>query len=141
MDLCLLVLLMSILWGFPGGSVVKNPPAMQEMQEMLVQSLSWEDPMEEGMATHANILAWRIPWIEEPGRIQSIGSQRVRHDWSNWACTHPLVLEQFVKRLSLLYWIFLQCCVCVYIYTHTYTNIYGPILDFLFCFFDLFAYI
>ena len=80
MDLCLLVLLMSILWGFPGGSVVKNPPAMQEMQEMLVQSLSWEDPMEEGMATHANILAWRIPWIEEPGRIQSIGSQRVRHD-------------------------------------------------------------
>ena len=80
MDLCLLVLLMSILWGFPGGSVVKNPPAMQEMQEMLVQSLSWEDPMEEGMATHANILAWRIPWIEVPGRIQSIGSQRVRHD-------------------------------------------------------------
>ena len=80
MDLCLFVLLMSILWGFPGGSVVKNPPAMQEMQEMLVQSLSWEDPMEEGMATHANILAWRIPWIEEPGRIQSIGSQRVRHD-------------------------------------------------------------
>ena len=80
MDLCLLVLLMSILWGFPGGSVVKNPPAMQEMQEMLVQSLSWEDPMEEGMATHANILAWRIPWIEEPDRIQSIGSQRVRHD-------------------------------------------------------------
>ena len=80
MDLCLLVLLMSILWGFPGGSVVENPPAMQEMQEMLVQSLSWEDPMEEGMATHANILAWRIPWIEEPDRIQSIGSQRVRHD-------------------------------------------------------------
>ena len=71
---------MSILWGFPGGSVVENPPAMQEMQEMLVQSLSWEDPMEEGMATHANILAWRIPWIEEPDRIQSIGSQRVRHD-------------------------------------------------------------
>ena len=124
MDLCLLVLLMSILWGFPGGSVVKNPPAMQEMQEMLVQSLSWEDPMEEGMATHANILAWRIPWIEEPGRIQSIGSQRVRHDWSNWACTHPLVLEQFVKRLSLLYWIFLQCCVCVYIYTHIYKYIW-----------------
>ena len=80
MDLCLLVLLMSILWGFPGGSVEENPPAMQEMQEMLVQSLSWEDPMEEGMATHANILAWRIPWIEEPDRIQSIGSQRVRHD-------------------------------------------------------------
>ena len=80
MDLCLLVLLMNILWSFPGGSEVKNPPAVQEMQETLVQSLTWEDPMEEGMATHSNNLAWRIPWIEEPGRIQSIGSQRVRHD-------------------------------------------------------------
>ena len=80
MDLCLLVLLMNILWSFPGGLEVKNPPAVQEMQETLVQSLSWEDPMEEGMATHSNNLAWRIPWIEEPGRIQSIGSQRVRHD-------------------------------------------------------------
>ena len=45
-----------------------------------VQSLGWEDPLEEGMATHSSIFAWRIPWIEEPGRLQSIGSQRVRHD-------------------------------------------------------------
>ena len=41
-----------------------------------------------GRATHSSILAWRIPWTEEPGRLQSMGSQRVRHDWSNWACTH-----------------------------------------------------
>ena len=47
--------------GFPGGSVVKNPPAVQEMQEVLVRSLGWEDPLEEGMATHFSILAWRIP--------------------------------------------------------------------------------
>ena len=63
--------------GFPGGSVIKNPTAMQEMQ---VPSLDQEDPLEEGMATHFGILAWRIPWTEEPGRPQSIGSQRVGHD-------------------------------------------------------------
>ena len=47
---------------------------------MLVQSLGQEDPLEEGMATHSDILAWRIPWTEEPGRLQSMGSQRVGHD-------------------------------------------------------------
>ena len=50
--------------GFPGGSRVKNPPVMQEPQ---VQSLGLEGPLEEGMATHSSILAWRIPWTEEPG--------------------------------------------------------------------------
>ena len=60
--------------------MVKNPPAMQELQEMRVGSLGWEDPLEEGMATHSSILAGRIPWTEEPGGLQSIGSQRVRHD-------------------------------------------------------------
>ena len=58
--------------GFPGGSVVKNLPVMQEIQ---VQSLCWEDPLEEEMATHSSILAWRIPWTEEPGRLQSTGLQ------------------------------------------------------------------
>ena len=61
---------------------VKNLPAMQETQETWVQSLSWEDPLEEGMATHPSILACRIPWTEDPGGLQSglqsIGSQRVR---------------------------------------------------------------
>ena len=46
---------------------------MKEMQEMRVQSLGWEDPLEEGMATHLNIFAWKIPWTEEPGRLQSTG--------------------------------------------------------------------
>ena len=58
---------------FPGGSVVKNPPAMQEPQEMQVQSLGWEDSLEEEMATHSSILAWRSPWTEEPSRLQSLG--------------------------------------------------------------------
>ena len=52
--------------------MVKNLPAMQETQ---VQSLVWKDPLEKEMATHSSILAWRIPWIEEPGRLQSMGSQ------------------------------------------------------------------
>ena len=58
------------------AQTIKNLPAMQETW---VQSLSWEGPLEEGMATHSSILAWRIPWIEEPGRLQSMGLQRVRH--------------------------------------------------------------
>ena len=53
---------------------------MQETQETLVQSLGWEDPLEEGMATHSSILAWKIPWTEEPDRLQSMGLQRVGHD-------------------------------------------------------------
>ena len=61
--------------GLPGGSMVKNLPAMQELQETWVPSLGWEDPLEEGMATHSSILAWRILWREEPGRLQSIESQ------------------------------------------------------------------
>ena len=60
--------------------MVKNPPAMQEVQETWVQSLDWEDPLEEGMATHSSILTWRIPWTEELGELQSMGSQRVGHD-------------------------------------------------------------
>ena len=57
--------------------MVKNPPAKLEMW---ILSLSREDPLEKGVATHSSILAWRIPWTEEPGRLQSMGSQRVGHD-------------------------------------------------------------
>ena len=58
---------------------LKRLPAMQET---LVRSLSWEDPLAKEMATHSSILAWRIPWRKEPGRLQSTGSQRVGHDWA-----------------------------------------------------------
>ena len=67
-----------VFWGFSIGLVVKNLPAMQGM--LWVRSLGWEDPLEEEMATHSSIPAWKIPWIEEPGRLQSMGSQRARHD-------------------------------------------------------------
>ena len=59
------------------AQMVKNLPAVQETW---VQSLGWEDPLEKGIATHSSILAWRIPWTEEPGGLQSMGSQRVRYD-------------------------------------------------------------
>ena len=65
---------------FPCGSVVKNLPAMQEPQEPRVRSLGQEDPLEEGVTTHSSILAWRIPWTEELGGLQYIGSERGRHD-------------------------------------------------------------
>ena len=57
--------------------MIKNLPVIQETQ---VRSLGWKDPLEKGMATHSGILAWRIPWMEEPGGLQSMGSQRVRQD-------------------------------------------------------------
>ena len=59
------------------AQLIKNPPAMQETQ---VQSMGREDPQEESTATHSSILAWRIPWTEEPGRLQFTGSQSVRCD-------------------------------------------------------------
>ena len=59
--------------------MVKNLPVIQETQ---VRSLGQEDPLEKGMAIHSSTFAWRIPWTEEPGGLQSMGSQRVRHDWA-----------------------------------------------------------
>ena len=75
-----LILLILGIKGFPGGTVVKNPLPMQEMQEMRVRSLGQEDPLEEEMATPSSSLAWKIPWTEEFGRLQSMRQQRVGHD-------------------------------------------------------------
>ena len=69
-----------LLISFPGGSVVKNPPTMHEMW---VQSLDLEDPLEKEMAFHSSILAWEIPWTEEPGGLQSMGFQKSRTGLSN----------------------------------------------------------
>ena len=91
--------LLCLVQGLPVGSAVRNMLAVQEPPEMCVQSLSWEDPLEEGMATHSNILAWRIPRTEEPGGLQSIGLQRGRRSWSDWACTHAFVLITSIKIL------------------------------------------
>ena len=67
----------TVLWGFPVAQMVKNLPAMQEIW---VQSLGREDPLEKGMATYSSILACRIPWTEKPGGLQFMGSLRVGHN-------------------------------------------------------------
>ena len=83
---------MYVQLGFPGGSAEKNTPAKQEMW---VQSLGREDPLEKGMATHSSILAWRIPWTEEPDRLSFMGSQIVGHNWET-NC-NPERLHQFTS--------------------------------------------
>ena len=69
-----------VILSFPDGLAVKDLAAVQELQEMQVQSLGWEESLEEDIATYSSILIWRIPWREEPSGLQSIGSQRVGHD-------------------------------------------------------------
>ena len=74
---------------------VKNPPAMQKAW---VRFLGWKDPLEKGTATHSSILAWRIPWTEEPGGLQSMGSQRVGHNWA--LSIHFLKLNRSSQNLT-----------------------------------------
>ena len=92
-------------WASQGALVVKNPPANAGD----TRDVGWEDPLEEGMATHSSILAWRIPWTEKPGRLQSMRSQRVRHDWNDLAHTQgmggKLVKVGGVTFLVLINWL------------------------------------
>ena len=69
--------LCTVFWDFPGVQRVKSLPTMREV---LVRSLSWEDPLEKEMATHSSTLAWKIPWTEKTGGLQSMGSQRVGYN-------------------------------------------------------------
>ena len=88
------VILVALLWLV--AQMIKSLPAMQETS---VWPLGWEDPLEEGMATHSSILSWIIPWTEEPGRLQSMGLQRVGYDWvTNTLCSfvsglYPVTLD------------------------------------------------
>ena len=66
--------------GLPGAASGKGPACQRRRQEIRVRSLGWEDPLEKEMATHSSILDWRIPWMEEPGGLQSVGPQRAGHD-------------------------------------------------------------
>ena len=87
---------------------IKNPPAMQETQEMQVWSLGQKDPVEEEMATHSSIFAWKIPWAEEPDCLQSIGSQRVRHHWNDLADFFKLSKEPRVTYISMSHLVLLS---------------------------------
>ena len=73
---------------YPASLVAQMVKSLLAMRETWVRSQHWEDPLEKGMATHFSIPAWRIPWTEEPGRLQSVGSQRVGHDWAINTHTH-----------------------------------------------------
>ena len=89
---------MTIVEGFRGDTSGKKKQQktclpVQETEEKRVGSLHQEDPLEEGMATHSSILAWRIPWIEEPGGLQSKGSKRVRYNWIDLARMHATLLD------------------------------------------------
>ena len=80
MNSAFLVMLILLFFSSANVSVAQTVKRMPAMQETWVQSLGREDPLEKEMATHSSILAWKIPWIEEPGGLQSMGSQRVGHD-------------------------------------------------------------
>ena len=80
--------------------MVKNPPTNKGDIEMCVHSLGQEDPLEEGLATHSSILAWRISWTEEPDGLQSIASHRIRHNWSDSARTHRKAVRGVIKIMD-----------------------------------------
>ena len=89
--------------GFPGGSVAKNLPAIQEMQ---FRSLSWEDALEKGMATHSSIPAWEMPWTEEPSRPQSMGLQELGTTWRlnhHPMYAHPYLCQTPGSSFSVIY--------------------------------------
>ena len=90
---------------------------VQEMQEMWIQSLGWEDPLEEEMSTQSIILAWRIPMTEEPNGLQSMGLQRVRHDWA-----HTPTVNMIVALMCSTLYVWLQksykMCILNEVYTH-----------------------
>ena len=91
------------LLGLPWvAKMVKSLTAMQETQ---FQFLGQEDPLEKGMAIHSSILAWIIPWTEEPGRLQSMGSQRVGHDWANNIHTHTHTHTVLALPTQFILWI------------------------------------
>ena len=72
------------------------------MRETWVGSLGWEDSLEVGMATQSSILVWRIPWTEEPEELQSMGLQRVRHDWNDWARRHTCISIEIINNKSVM---------------------------------------
>ena len=94
------------LWtqeGFPGGTIIMSNrihPPIQETQEMRIQSLGQEDPQEKEMATHSSILVREVPWTEEPGGLQSMGLEGVRHDWAHMHTRHNTHIKNLIDNLE-----------------------------------------
>ena len=84
-------------------------PSSRGSYQCRVQSLGWEDPLEEGTATHSSIFAWRIPWTEEPGGLQFTGLQRGRHEWRDLARTHPCISGLLKEKWAMSAHIPLTC--------------------------------
>ena len=93
------------------AQMVQNLPALQETW---VWSLAWEDPLEEGKETHSSIHAWRIPWTEEPSRLQAIGLHGVKHDWTDLACMHREIIR--IKKFIASYLFYYLMLVIIDIY-------------------------
>ena len=93
----------------PASLVAQRLKHLPPMQETWVRSLGWEGPLEKAMAPHSSTLAWRIPWTEEPGRLQSTGLQRVRHDW---AISPSLVVARIIQSFYLSQQVSI-CLLCV----------------------------
>ena len=98
------------MWKHSAYSILalnKGPPAalnLLEMQETWVQSLVQEDSLEKGTATHSSILAWRIPWTEEPGGLQPMRSQTVEHDWTTFTFHFHALEKEMAAHSSILAW-------------------------------------
>ena len=104
----------------PMAQWIKHMPAMQATQETLVPFLGSEDALEKGMTTHSSILAWRIPWIKEPGGLQSKGSQRAGHDCETHTHTHThgsmdcyMSLFMLKSCMSTDHRVSISMCICV----------------------------
>ena len=114
-------------WASLVAQLVKN---LLAVRETWVRSLGWEGPLEEGMATHSSILAWRIPWTEEPGGLQSMGSHRIRHNWvikrthtHTHTHTHTrLLLAKIVGWFEHQQRWYLQCAEIPWTVTYTHTH-------------------
>ena len=112
---------------FPGGSVVKQFACNAGTW---AKSLGQEDPLERGTATHSKILAWRMSWTEEPGRLQSMGSQRIKHDWAvnthSYAHTHTHTLV-IVYILVLAYYMYYISYISYLHFTFQFFNVFESI--------------
>ena len=96
---------LGVLGGFSRASLVaQRLKRLPPMWETRVRSLGWEDPLEKEMATHSSTLAWRIPWRKEPGRLHSMGSQRVGHDWATSPYPYPNHLPVDFWSISTTVW-------------------------------------
>ena len=87
--------------GFPAGSNSKEPTCQCRRQERWIPSLGWGDPLEQEMTTHSSILVWRSPWKQKPGKLHSMRSQRVGHNWSDLACKHTNTSTVLPKKIIL----------------------------------------